>query len=365
MTLASLKRDLEKVGRAIIDSNQGVIAAERAHTLASINWLASHVPNAVLDELGHEIRKMIQEEKGGGSKSDESQDTDVASVVASDAMSDVSDLSTHDLNEMDFENERSFDGSDVAEVGTTSTSYGDLANFSHATNAASFLPARFKQQSSALNDPDDRPGVHLIHLIPEDKPQCHNIIDMVPQGDLSGSRMAAEGAAKGSAPKMSSMSPVKVKAKKGVKGLFKRFVKRKKSGSQAPELAACRVDSRGSNHETALSTHESDPSQSLPPSSRSGSGDSTASGEMITQDDGKKEKFRGTSLPHTTSYRCALLFADISGFTKLSTLLDPESLSKVSTTSFLCLRKTEKNLTFFALYLRLSTPTSSSLSTKC
>jgi hypothetical protein len=318
---------------------------------------------------------MIQEEKGGGSKSDESDNTHVASVVASDAMSDVSDLSTHDLNEMDFEDARSFDDSDVVEAGTTAASYGDLANFSHA-DAASFLPAGFKQKSTALDDPDARPGAHLIHMIPEDKPQCNNsmgIIDMLPQGDLSDGRMPAEGRSsmqtqglsslaldKGSAPKKSSLSsPVNAKSKKGVKSLFKRFVKKKnKSGSHVTELTASADDglppaskhnsmpilkteirrSSGSNHETALSTHESDPSQSLPPSSRSGSGDSTASGEMITQDDGKKEKFRGTSLPHCTSYRCALLFADISGFTKLSTLLDPESLSKVSTTSFLCFR---------------------------
>jgi class 3 adenylate cyclase len=40
--------------------------------------------------------------------------------------------------------------------------------------------------------------------------------------------------------------------------------------------------------------------------------------------------FRGRSLPHASMYHCALLFVDISGFTKLSTLLDPESLSKVS-----------------------------------
>jgi hypothetical protein len=32
----------------------------------------------------------------------------------------------------------------------------------------------------------------------------------------------------------------------------------------------------------------------------------------------------------SSTYHCALVFVDISGFTKLSTLLDPESLSKVS-----------------------------------
>jgi hypothetical protein len=35
------------------------------------------------------------------------------------------------------------------------------------------------------------------------------------------------------------------------------------------------------------------------------------------------------TIPHTTSYECALLFVDISGFTAISRLLDVESLSKV------------------------------------
>jgi hypothetical protein len=36
-------------------------------------------------------------------------------------------------------------------------------------------------------------------------------------------------------------------------------------------------------------------------------------------------------LPHVSSHQCAMLFVDISGFTKLSTLLDAEPLSKVRT----------------------------------
>jgi hypothetical protein len=35
-------------------------------------------------------------------------------------------------------------------------------------------------------------------------------------------------------------------------------------------------------------------------------------------------------MPHSTKRQCALVFVDISGFTKLSTILDVESLSKVS-----------------------------------
>jgi hypothetical protein len=41
-----------------------------------------------------------------------------------------------------------------------------------------------------------------------------------------------------------------------------------------------------------------------------------------------------STLPILTYFECALLFVDISGFTKLSTLLDPENLSKVINTYF-------------------------------
>jgi hypothetical protein len=34
-------------------------------------------------------------------------------------------------------------------------------------------------------------------------------------------------------------------------------------------------------------------------------------------------------MPYSTKQNCALVFVDISGFTKLSTILDEESLSKV------------------------------------
>jgi class 3 adenylate cyclase len=35
------------------------------------------------------------------------------------------------------------------------------------------------------------------------------------------------------------------------------------------------------------------------------------------------------NIPYVSSFRTALLFVDISGFTKLSTEMDPENLSKV------------------------------------
>lgn len=136
--IAYLKSELMKVGQTIIQSNVGQERAERAQILASINWLSSHVPNAVLDHLGHEIRQMLEEEKGGV-KDDGSTNKDelATSVVNSDDMTDVSDLSVAYLNEMGYEHEADADLAEVANM--TATGYGDLANFAHA-KASAFLP---------------------------------------------------------------------------------------------------------------------------------------------------------------------------------------------------------------------------------
>jgi hypothetical protein len=177
--IAHLKSELMKVGQAIIQSNVGQERAERAQTLASINWLSSHVPNAVLDHLGHEIRQMIEEEKGGV-KDDGSTNEDklATSVGNSDAMTDVSDLSEAYLDEMEYEHE---EGADLdAEVANmTATGYGDLANFAHA-KASAFLPDMDTEpdetdapQSSAFSSIDEMTGVDtngFVNRIPEAQP---------------------------------------------------------------------------------------------------------------------------------------------------------------------------------------------------
>lgn len=81
--------------------------------------------------------------------------------------------------------------------------------------------------------------------------------------------------------------------------------------------------------------------------SRSMSGSNSYSGSSHSRNLKRKSKSRSTSvasmvswgtnlegkLPSVTRFECSLLFIDISGFTKLSTLLDPESLSKVNSRS--------------------------------
>jgi hypothetical protein len=56
--LKDLKADLEKVGRMIVNCN-GEKILQRAHVLASINYLAPHVPSSVIHHLGSEIQERM------------------------------------------------------------------------------------------------------------------------------------------------------------------------------------------------------------------------------------------------------------------------------------------------------------------
>lgn len=239
-SLESLKKDLEKVGRAILSSNAGGMAAERAHTLASINWLASHVPNAVLDQLGHETRKLVEEE-AAGDESDEG--SRVASIVESDAMSDVSDLS---------QDQQNLDGFGVRET---------------KMKGAKDKIADFDETEENL------PGGIPALLSPR-------------------------------------LSPNKKKKRSTLKQLLS-----KKGGLPL-------LDVEGDGEQEATRNGNDDDNVSLSLSSRS----NVDNPERNTHE---HHRIRGKRLPYSSDYRCALLFVDISGFTKLSTKLDPEALSKV------------------------------------
>jgi len=252
-SLESIKRDLEKVGRAILSSNAGEIAAERAQTLASINWLASHVPNAVLDHLGHEIGRRIADENVIKEEEDEeeetSQDSMVASVVESDAMSDVSDLSQEQLNVDD-----------------------DFA-LDEATNNGGMSPLR-PQVSSEKNMADESeenlPGGISFLLTPPIRRtrRLGAMMKNLPSNPGGGS------------------SPLMI-----------------------PKLPGHHAD----DNSVSVSLSSSDD-------------EIKKSSSKVRRGLVRSRKKRP---PYSSDYRCALLFVDISGFTRLSTKLDPEALSKV------------------------------------
>ncbi|KAG7365059.1 TPR repeat-containing adenylate/guanylate cyclase [Nitzschia inconspicua] len=371
-TLESLKRDLEKVGRAIITSNAGEIAAERAQTLASINWLASHVPNAVLDKLGHEIRDTLDQDDNGNESDSHSDGSTlgvdrVTDIISDDAMSEVSELSNHD-DDRSFEEEETMRMVEPADVSNVGISYGDLAKFAH-TAASAFLPEDEMIHNAGRRDsglgssflpeidetnpsrtPLDRVSMSTIGSILSELPMkrderdledasrkptsTSSILDMIPtkrgQEDLTA--FAARKTSISTVTTASSTTSARQSGKKGVKGLLRRFKKGKSATSQTllppPPMSPLDVPRNKITPDSSRlyppKTAKNDIVQKELPSS------STQRDEEI---DGEQflEKKR---LPFSTKYRCALLFVDISGFTKLSRLLDPESLSKAINTYF-------------------------------
>lgn len=83
----NIRKDLEKVGRMITAKKDGEKFLQRAHILASINWLAANVPACVLDHLGQEIRRSIN-------KKDKAEVNTID--IANDDASEVSDLGDND-----------------------------------------------------------------------------------------------------------------------------------------------------------------------------------------------------------------------------------------------------------------------------
>lgn len=332
LSLESLKKDLEKVGRAIISSNAGGIAKERAETLASINWLASHVPNAVLDQLGHETRAMVAKEKAGIEDSDEdSQDSRVAkSVVSHDDMSDVSDLSNENVDETEFEDQPAFDAADIANV---TQSYGDLA--------------KYKQQPESSNQTETEPSTHSSVDSPTKTPSTRGrpgILDILPKADNDTKLpfgVQGTGSSGFTSPGLSAYTGTsggkggKARRGKRVKRLFSRLVRRKGDSSL---LTSSSVEASSASGREEASSYEEDVSGKHEIDEKDDA-DMSISLAASSKDDessvtlGKRKevanKVKGKRLPYSSEYRCALLFVDISGFTKLSTKLDPESLSKV------------------------------------
>lgn len=414
-TLESLKRDLEKVGRVILSSNVGELAAERAQTLASINWLASHVPNAVLDKLGHEIKEALEDVDKGEDEDEEALSKEdrinldhMTNVGGSDSMSEVSDLSQHDDASSFEDEEEPMELVEPAEVSNIQISYGDLAALAH-TSASFFLPDEqvmcrnngllpevanrgmlfipTERKSYSMNSEnnldflqpvDNRTtgmrqdstqrmsaspplqtgplsstygstvgsGMGILDLIPV-KPTppnhvgMHNVIprDNIPQDVQDGGRGLSEMKRSRGATSISASS-AHSSTMKGMKGLFRRFSRKGDHDSSTSPPPHERKQGSPIDCDGGLkySKHEGQQcDETLFPSARTKRDTIRRNDQNLNVGSAVKTEIKQEhrvqnmrSLPYANKYRCALLFVDISGFTKLSRLLDPESLSKVS-----------------------------------
>jgi hypothetical protein len=81
----------------IVAKKDGEKFLQRAHILASINWLSASVPTCVLDHLGQEIRKTL-EEKG---KISEMKEGYINSIDIDEDETDASALSASDCHRGD------------------------------------------------------------------------------------------------------------------------------------------------------------------------------------------------------------------------------------------------------------------------
>ncbi|GKY98856.1 hypothetical protein MPSEU_000841600 [Mayamaea pseudoterrestris] len=237
--LQNIRSELEQVGRMIVTQKTGEKFLQRAHILASINWLATNVPSCVLDHLGQEIRE--------GLKAKEQQKNAAPKFMPMQRRGSV--VASFDLQ---FED----DESEASELSDVMVGY---------------------------NDDDDE--LSLAY----------------PSHENSMRRTESLGTFESKALNM--------------KGGLKRNVSFSMDGDYSPS----RSSSKAFTGPVSMFT------SSVTNSHTNGATEGTVTNRI---------------LPSVSHFECALLFVDISGFTQLSTMLDPENLSKTINQYFEVITKT-------------------------
>jgi class 3 adenylate cyclase len=230
--LQNIRAELEQVGRLIVAKKDGEKFLQRAHILASINWLSANVPSCVLEHLGKEIRVL------------------------------------YNINQQGQE------GDDVG----PSESFGAVLE----------------------NRPANKHLMHDINVIEDDGSEASDLSD-AHHSDEDDDHSESESSAGGD-DFMFDEAFATLPA-----------VRPEVTVSWNPDEATNVQDSR-------------EPDRGVQRFSSFNSFDSFASEEHCS--------VKGIPLPSVEYFQCALLFVDISGFTRLSTLLDPENLSKVINSYF-------------------------------
>jgi len=160
-----------------------------------------------------------------------------------------------------------------------------------------------------------------------EKEEDHNgkfLIDTT-EVDLDGDSECSDGSRQSKTP-----PPLALMRRKSIDGVHRIFEKAKTDGSVANLSEDIKIDKIfNSSNEYGLTLSKA--------TSHSGSV-ASSNGSIGSRKLKRKSTSRGANvegkLPSFSKFECALLFIDISGFTKLSTLLDPETLSKVINSYF-------------------------------
>jgi class 3 adenylate cyclase len=237
--LQNIRSELEQVGRMIVTQKTGEKFLQRAHILASINWLATNVPSCVLDHLGQEIREGIKAKAENKERFSGFEKKPGASMQRRGSV-----MPSFDLH---FEDDEASEASDLSDI---------VMNYKHDgdddDDEISLAYATVRKDSANFE-----PKTDLKHSVSFDMDENY--------------------------------SP-------------RRALNRTFSSQSGPGL----MQTNGNATFTKSS-------------------DGTAPTRI---------------LPSVSHFECALLFVDISGFTQLSTMLDPENLSKVINNYFELITKT-------------------------
>jgi len=267
--LQSIRSELEQVGRMIVAKKDGEKFLQRAHILASINWLATNIPACVLDHLGKEIRGTLNR----------SAIAPAAAALVEDAKMQPEFISSSEISVVMSDDDS--DGSDLSEA--------DLSD---------------SEEDSDIDDEDFDSGMELVAA-------------------LKASTMETR------APQRTSLEKNDRTGGGGVRSLFAAGRTREPPTRHEMEQGFRKTQRRKSIIHDGLSAEDA-----LRKLSR------VSVDYNEAEANGSNENAPGV-LPSVSHFQCALLFIDISGFTSLATLLDPENLSKVRVMKDLFIWKAE------------------------
>ena len=308
--LHNIRSDLEKLGQMIVKKKDGEGFLRRAHILASINMLAANVPSCVLEHLGEEIREALQfNPDGARSKAVDSLMTASVFVSPCDA-DDQSDLSEAEMSDFD-------DGVSFAD--DESVDYEPM-------EMEAMAPKGPKKRDS--NESNGR-----IRRRPEKRNPS-----MGSQANSSGPKPRKRSIGMDNTIRSTKSGHSSVNSAEKEANLFERRALARRS-AMARKSSAVGPDGAGAS---GVARKKVSISNGLGSSHTSRGGAPTRGVERsvsamscMSFESGRTGSTGGLQcIPSISYFQCALLFLDISGFTKLSTLLDPESLSKVINSYF-------------------------------
>lgn len=286
-------------------SEIGQALAERATLVSSVKWLGNHVPVCVLNRLGEEIRLRRSEEGDDTNASEEASHHSEDSSF-SDEMVLTQDL----LSEIRRERRREPDETDDGEPSLASFFGTGLRPLSEEDQLEEsfeyreiFMPRPRRRYSSDGADSD------YMETLNTARPR----------------RRGSIGERRGSMERRNSIERRRSMDRRSNidrRGSLERASSRRGSERRGSSNRAS-YQSFGEISELSFDWDPSDNSE------RSTFSDKEGSLPSRLPENSLKELPPDLCLPHASTHRCALLFVDISGFTQLSTMLDPEKLSKV------------------------------------